>query len=62
MGILPSSQSDVAAFSQRLASNFLAGYVSQLKAAQPFPVVLGGQEFTDALQQDPELLRNARPP
>ena len=57
MGILPSRQSDVAAFSQRLASNFLAGYVSQLKAAQPFPVVLGGQEFTDALQHHLEAMQ-----
>jgi multiple sugar transport system substrate-binding protein len=57
MGILPSRQSDVTAFSQRLNSPFLAGYVSQLKAAKPFPVVLGGQEFTDALQHHLEAVQ-----
>ena len=57
MGILPSRQSDVAAFSQRLNSPFLAGYVSQLQAAKPFPVVLGGQEFTDALQHHLEAMQ-----
>jgi multiple sugar transport system substrate-binding protein len=57
MGILPSRQSDGVAFSQRLNSPFLAGYVSQLKTAKPFPVVLGGQEFTDALQHRLEAMQ-----
>jgi multiple sugar transport system substrate-binding protein len=57
MGIIPSRQSDVAAFSQRLNSPFLAGYVDQLKDAKPFPVVLGGQEFTDALQHHLEAMQ-----
>lgn len=57
MGILPSRQSDVAAFKERLNSPFLAGYVGQLKDAKPFPVVLGGQEFTEALQHHLEALQ-----
>lgn len=56
MGILPSRTSDAAAFKDRLGSPFLAGYVSQLGAAAPFPVVLGGQEFTELLQQHVEAL------
>lgn len=50
MGILPSRTSDVAAFSERLKTPFLAGYVSALSEARPFPTVLGGQEFTESLQ------------
>ena len=50
MGILPSRSSDVAAFADRLETPFLAGYVDVLADARPFPVVLGGQEFTEALQ------------
>jgi len=57
MGILPSRSSDVAAFADRLNSPFLKGYVDQLGAAQPFPVVPGGQEFTEALQQHLEALQ-----
>lgn len=60
MGILPSRQSDVAVFSKRLAGPFLAGYVSQLKTAKPFPVVLGGQEFTEALQHHLEAMQFGR--
>lgn len=56
MGILPTRNSDVAAFQDRLGTPFLAGYVSQLAAARPFPVVLGGQEFTESLQQHLEAL------
>ncbi|MCX5494618.1 extracellular solute-binding protein [Kaistia dalseonensis] len=50
MGILPSRTSDVAAFAERLKTPFLAGYVDVLSQAHPFPTVLGGQEFTEALQ------------
>lgn len=57
MGILPSRKSDVAAFSQRLSTPFLAGYVSQLGNARPFPAVLGGQEFTDSLQHHLEAVQ-----
>lgn len=57
MGILPSRTSDVKAFADRLQTPFLAGYVDVLADAQPFPVVLGGQEFTEALQQQLEALQ-----
>ncbi|HLH49662.1 MAG TPA: extracellular solute-binding protein [Roseiarcus sp.] len=51
MGILPSRTSDVAAFKDKLDSPFLSAYVAALPEARPFPDVLGGQEFTEALQQ-----------
>jgi multiple sugar transport system substrate-binding protein len=57
MGILPSRTSDVTAFADRLKTPFLAGYVDVLGDARPFPVVLGGQEFTEALQQQIEALQ-----
>jgi ABC-type glycerol-3-phosphate transport system substrate-binding protein len=58
MGILPSRTSDGAAFAQRLDSDpFLAGYTKPLASAKPFPVVLGGQEFSEALQQTLEALQ-----
>lgn len=57
MGILPSRTSDVAAFEEQLGSPFLAGYVEVLENAKPFPVVLGGQEFSEALQQQLEALQ-----
>ncbi len=57
MGILPSRTSDVAANEEALGREFLAGYVDVLENAQAFPVVLGGQEFTEALQQTIEALQ-----
>nr|WP_246429678.1 extracellular solute-binding protein [Prosthecomicrobium pneumaticum] len=57
MGILPTRKSDVAAFKDRLDTPFLAGYVSVLEEARPFPVVLGGQEFTEALQAQIEAVQ-----
>jgi multiple sugar transport system substrate-binding protein len=57
MGILPSRTSDVQAFADRLKTPFLAGYVDVLADARPFPVVLGGQEFSEALQQQLEALQ-----
>jgi len=57
MGILPSRTSDVTAFADRLRTPFLAGYVDVLADARPFPVVLGGQEFTEALQQQLEAIQ-----
>jgi multiple sugar transport system substrate-binding protein len=57
MGILPSRTSDVEAFKDKLGSEFLAGYVSVLADAKPFPVVLGGQEFSESLQQTIEALQ-----
>jgi ABC-type glycerol-3-phosphate transport system substrate-binding protein len=58
MGILPSRTSDVTAFSDRLGSDeFLKGYTETLTNAKPFPVVLGGQEFSEALQQQLEAIQ-----
>jgi multiple sugar transport system substrate-binding protein len=57
MGILPSRTSDVTAFADRLADPFLKGYLDTLPDAKPFPVVLGGQEFSEALQQHIEALQ-----
>jgi multiple sugar transport system substrate-binding protein len=57
MGILPSRTSDVTAFADRLADPFLKGYLDTLPDAKPFPVVLGGQEFSESLQQHVEALQ-----
>lgn len=58
MGILPSRTSDGEAFAERLGSDpFLAGYTQTLSDAKPFPVVLGGQEFSESLQQTLEALQ-----
>lgn len=51
MGILPSRGSDVEAHQAKLGGEFLKGYVETLANAQAFPVVLGGQEFSESLQQ-----------
>ena len=56
MGILPSRSSDVAAREEELGREFLSGYVSVLENAKAFPVILGGQEFTESLQQTLESL------
>ena len=58
MGILPSRTSDGAAFADRLNSDpFLKGYTETLANAKGFPVVLGGQEFSEALQKTLEALQ-----
>jgi multiple sugar transport system substrate-binding protein len=58
MGILPSRDSDVSAFGQRLAGDpFLAGYTETLADAKGFPVVLGGQEFSESLQKTLEAMQ-----
>jgi len=58
MGILPSRTSDGAAFAERLASDpFLKGYTDTLANAKPFPVVLGGQEFSESLQKTLEAIQ-----
>lgn len=57
MGILPSRNSDIEAYSDALNRPFLEGYVSTLADAQAFPIVLGGQEFSEALQQVIEQLQ-----
>jgi multiple sugar transport system substrate-binding protein len=54
MGILPSRTSDSAAFADKLKDPFLKAYVDAVPSALPFPVVLGGQEFSESLQQHVE--------
>ena len=60
MGILPSRNSDVEAYKDTLGRPFLEGYVSTLANAEGFPIVLGGQEFSEALQQVIEQLQYGR--
>jgi multiple sugar transport system substrate-binding protein len=58
MGILPSRTSDGTAFADRLASDpFLKGYTETLGNAKGFPVVLGGQEFSESLQKTLEAIQ-----
>jgi multiple sugar transport system substrate-binding protein len=57
MGILPSRTSDLEAYGKDLDRPFLRGYVDQLENAKPFPVVIGGQEFTEGLQKTIEALQ-----
>jgi ABC-type glycerol-3-phosphate transport system substrate-binding protein len=58
MGILPSRKSDVSAFAARLGSDsFLKGYTETLANAKGFPVVLGGQEFSESLQKTLEAIQ-----
>jgi multiple sugar transport system substrate-binding protein len=54
MGILPSRSSDTAAFADKLKGPFLKAYIDEVPNAEPFPVVVGGQEFSDSLQQHVE--------
>jgi multiple sugar transport system substrate-binding protein len=54
MGILPSRTSDAAAFADKLNDPFLKAYIASVPDAVPFPVVLGGQEFSESLQQHVE--------
>jgi multiple sugar transport system substrate-binding protein len=54
MGILPSRTSDAAAFANKLSDPFLKVYIAAVPDAVPFPVVLGGQEFSESLQQHVE--------
>ena len=54
MGILPSRTSDAAAFANKLSDPFLKAYIAAVADAVPFPVVLGGQEFSELLQQHVE--------
>ena len=58
MGILPSRTSDISAFRQRLDSDpFLKGYTETLADAVSFPVVLGGEEFSESLQKTLEAMQ-----
>ena len=54
MGILPSRTSDAAAFADKLNDPFLKAYIAAVPNAVPFPVTLGGQEFSESLQQHVE--------
>jgi multiple sugar transport system substrate-binding protein len=54
MGILPCRTSDVEAYATELGEPFLKAYVDSLANAVPFPIVLGGQEMTEALQKQIE--------
>ena len=54
MGILPSRTSDAVAFANNLNDPFLKAYIAAVPDAVPFPVVLGGQEFSESLQQHVE--------
>lgn len=57
MGILPSRTSDLEAYEEDLDRPFLRAYVEMLPQAKPFPIVVGGQEFTDSLQKTLEALQ-----
>lgn len=57
MGILPSRTSDLEAYRGDLSRDFIKTYVDELPNAQPFPIVLGGQEFTESLQRNLEALQ-----
>jgi multiple sugar transport system substrate-binding protein len=57
MGILPSRTSDTAAFAAKLSDPFLKAYIAAAPTAVPFPVVLGGQEFSESLQQHVEAVQ-----
>lgn len=58
MGILPSRNSDVSAFRPRLEGDpFLRGYTETLADAKGFPVLLGGQEFSESLQKTLEAMQ-----
>jgi multiple sugar transport system substrate-binding protein len=58
MGILPSRTSDGKAFADRLSSDpFLKGYTDTLTNAKGFPVLLGGQEFSESLQKTLEAIQ-----
>ena len=57
MGILPSRTSDSAAFADKLSDPFLKAYIDEVPDAKPFPVVLGGQEFSESLQQTLEAVQ-----
>jgi ABC-type glycerol-3-phosphate transport system substrate-binding protein len=57
MGILPSRTSDAQAFADKLADPFLKAYLDEVPNAKPFPVVLGGQEFSESLQQHLEAVQ-----
>lgn len=58
MGSLPSRTSDLKANESTLSADpFLKTYADAVATATPFPVTLGGQEFTEVLQKQLESLQ-----
>lgn len=57
MGILPSRTSDDKAMAGQLSDPFLKAYIDALPDAKPFPVVLGDQQFSEALQKTLEAVQ-----
>lgn len=55
-GVLPSRTSDLTAHQAELSSPFIKTYKDQIPNATPFPVTLGGQAASDALQTNVENL------
>ncbi len=51
MGILPSRTSDLETHAAELDTPFLSTYVEGIPDASPFPIILGGEEMTNALQE-----------
>jgi hypothetical protein len=51
MGILPSRTSDLDAHGDALDTPFLSTYVDGISRAYAFPIVLGGEELTNTLQE-----------
>lgn len=51
MGILPSRTSDLEAHAGELDTPFLSTYVDGIANAYAFPIVVGGEELTNALQE-----------
>ena len=56
MGILPSRNSDIEAHSSELSDPFLKSYVDELSNATPFPLFIGGDAASSALQKHVEAL------
>jgi len=61
MGSLPSRTSDIAANQSAMAADrFLKTYSDAVANVKPFPIALGGQEFTESLQKHLEALQAGR--
>ena len=56
MGILPSRSSDLTAHASGLSDPFVKTYVDEIPNATPFPIAVGGQQASDALQSALESL------
>lgn len=55
-GILPSRSSDLTAHKSDLSDPFIKTYVNEIGSATPFPVTVGGEQASDALQTNLENL------